>query len=372
MRVLIISLAYTPFVGGAELAVKEITDRMPEHTFDLLTVNLDGKQQDVQRIGDVTVYRLGKGMIGKYTFPFTAAKKAEALQREHKYDVVWAIMANQAGLAALWFKKKNPDVKFLLTLQEGDSLKRIWSRTFFMRGMYKMIYKKADAIQAISNFLATRAKRMGFAKEISIVPNGVDLEHFNAQYSDEEKNSLKQKLGIGSEEKIVVTTSRLVHKNALDTLIAAMKDVDAKLLIIGSGHLEAKLKSQTQELQIRDKVLFLGHIPHAQLGPYLAISDVFVRPSRSEGLGSSFLEAMAVDLPVIATPVGGIPDFLKDGETGLFCEVDNPKNLAQKINTLLTNDELRNSIIQKGSAMVHEKYTWDSVTRDMKKVFQEL
>ena len=159
MKILIFSLAYFPFVGGAEVAVKEITDRLSDFEFDMITVNLDGKQKSEERIGRVNVFRIGKGKASKYTFPFTAKALAHKLCEKNIYDAIWAMMANQAGLAALFFKKKNPNIPLLLTLQEGDSEFDIWLRTWFMRPLYKNIYRKANYIQAISNFLADRAKK---------------------------------------------------------------------------------------------------------------------------------------------------------------------------------------------------------------------
>src|SRR3989338_8514984 len=151
MRILIFSLAYRPFIGGAEIAVEEITKRINDAAFDLLTVNLDGRQKPVEKVGNVLVYRLGRNKLAKYFFPFLAYRQARRLHAQKPYDAIWAIMANQAGLAAWKFKKKFPRVKYLLTLQEGDSLKSIWWRTWFMRGIYKAIYRRADHIQAISD-----------------------------------------------------------------------------------------------------------------------------------------------------------------------------------------------------------------------------
>src|SRR3989344_2488310 len=126
MRILIFSLAYLPFIGGAELAVKEITNRIKDLDFDLITVNLDGRQKPEEKIGNVLVYRLGRHKLAKYFFPILAYRQARRLYAQKPYDAIWAIMANQAGLAALFFKRRFPAVKYLLTLQEGDSLKSIW------------------------------------------------------------------------------------------------------------------------------------------------------------------------------------------------------------------------------------------------------
>ena len=176
------------------------------------------------------------------------------------------------------------------------------------------------------------------------------------------------------EDKVVITTSRLVKKNGIGDLIEAMQYLpeQVKLLIIGSGPLLKNLQLTTYNLQLKNRVRFLGHIPHEQLPPYLWASDMFVRPSLSEGMGNSFVEAMAAGLPVVATPVGGIPDFLKDEDTGLFCEVGNPRSIAEQIKLLLSDDGLRSRIIRNASEMVRERYEWNGITEQMKTVFKGL
>ena len=174
---------------------------------------------------------------------------------------------------------------------------------------------------------------------------------------------------------MIITTSRLVEKNAIDTIIRALSFLHGnyKLLIAGSGELFYKLRKLTNELRLTKRVLFLGNIEHNELPQYLHISDVFVRPSLSEGMGNSFIEAMAAGVPVIATKVGGITDFLKDGETGLFCGIDDPKGISEKIELLIENNELRERIIKKAKQMVSEKYDWNLITKNMKEnVFEKM
>ena len=362
-RILIFSLTYFPFVGGAEVAVKEISDRLPEFDFEMLTVNLDGKQKTEERIGNVKIYRIGRGKISKYFFPFTAYKFAKTLQQKNNYQIIWAMMANQAGLAALFFKLKFPQIKYLLTLQEGDSERDIWLRTWFIRPLYKMIYRRADFIQVISNHLARRAVKIGYKGKIEVVPNGVDFKQLTFNNKPEERK-----------EKIVITTSRLVKKNGIEYLIRAMSQANAKLLIAGGGNLEGKLKNLTQEFGLSEKIHFLGHLEPDKIFSYLNKADVFVRPSLSEGLGNAFLEAMAMGVPVIGTPVGGIPDFLKDGETGWFCEGKNPKSIAEKINFVLDskNKELVARVAENARKMVAQNYNWRNIAQKMKEIFQEL
>ncbi len=125
--------------------------------------------------------------------------------------------------------------------------------------------------------------------------------------------------------------------------------------------------------------MFLGHIDNKELPKYLRVSDIFVRPSRSEGFGISFPEAMASGVPVIATPVGGIVDFLFDPDqnpkhtsTGLFCRVDDPLSVAQAVKRYMFDKELREEIIENSKRLVKEKYDWNIIAPQMKAIMDSL
>src|SRR3989338_7534047 len=135
----------------------------------------------------------------------------------------------------------------------------------------------------------------------------------------EMQEKVLRRLSVPTDSKVVITVSRLVKKNGVMDLIDAMRFLpeSVHLLIVGTGELEDALKRIAADLGHAHRVHFLGHLSQDDIPPYLWASDVFCRPSLSEGLGNAFLEAMAAGVPVIGTPVGGIPDFLKDGETGL-------------------------------------------------------
>lgn len=366
-KILIFSLTYFPFVGGAEVAVKEITDRIDDIEFDLITARLDKNLPAQERIGNVNVIRVGQGgILDKYLFSFLAFRQAKKLNKN--FDIVWGVMANYAGLAALFYKLKNKNIKYLLTLQSGDTELFMWKRTWFWYPLYKMIYTKADQVQAISRYLEKRARRYGYRGKVDVVPNGVDLQNFTKSFNEEQKNDLRKSLGIKPEERVIITASRLVAKNAISDLIRAVKDLPVRLIILGKGKLETKLKALSQEIGNHNKVVFLGQKSHQEIPKYLSIADVFVRPSISEGLGNAFLEAMAARVPVIATPVGGIPDFLVDGQTGIFCQMKNPTSIAEKINQILNNDNLRRNLIDNAYKMVTGKYSWDNIATRMKKI----
>jgi len=378
-KILIFSTAYFPFVGGAEVAVKEITDRLgkefsaqggPVFGWDMITAQIDRKLPKEEKIGNVNVYRIGIGIswFDKYYLAFCGHRLINKLHKKNNYDFIWSIMASYGGFAALNFKSKNKQVPFLLTLQEGDDPEYIKKRVGFMKNRFKKIFQSADYIQCISNFLASWAKEQGAECPIEVIPNGVDIEKF------QDTNSKIQIPKLKEEDKILITTSRLVKKNAISDVIRSLEYLsdNIKFLVLGIGDDLEKLKNLVKEINVEGRVFFLGKISHDELPKYLHISDVFIRPSLSEGLGNSFLEAMAAGLPVIGTEVGGIPDFLKDGETGLFCEVSNPKSIAEKVELMLNNDELRKKIIENGKKIVEEKYGWEKLANDIKNIFNKL
>ncbi len=372
-RILIFSTAYFPLVGGAEVAVKEITDRLPEFEFVMITARIKPEFPEVEQIGNIQVHRIGLGnQWDKFRLILNGSKKAKELG---KFDAVWSIMASYAGFAALRFKKKNKQVPFLLTLQEGDSRFQIYKHVWWCWWYFKHIFKKADKIQAISSYLARWARQLGANAETIVVPNGVDVQKFAFNNSQSgARNELLNKLNIPPQAKIVCTISRLVKKNGVGPLIKSLQYLNPSvhLLILGSGELEQNLKALALKLGLSGRVHFLGNTPHNVLPQYLAVSSVFCRPSLSEGLGVAFLEAMAAGVPVVAPAIGGIPDFLLDGETGLFCKVNNPKDIAEKIERVLNDEMLGTRLRETGRKLVELKYTWESVTRQMKNIFEKL
>ena len=369
-RILIFSFAYYPqSIGGAEVAIKEITDRLPQNDYEFDMVTLRKNSSAFEKIGNVNVYRVGSN---KYFFTILGALKAFELHKKNKYDAIWSMMANYAGFAALFFKTKYPKVPFILSLQEGDPIDYIKRRVRFVYPIFKKIFTKADTIQTISNYLADFARDMssfsspsGQGKNIVVVPNGVNVKNFSSATPEFTKTT---------GDIFLITASRLVVKNAVSDIVKALKFLpeNVKLFVCGEGYEEGNLLVLANNLSLGDRVIFKGFVPQENLPKYLKACDIFVRPSLSEGFGNSFIEAMAARIPVIATPVGGITDFLIDKRTGLFCGVSDPKDLALKVQIYLRDINLRNEIIDNAFEMVKEKYDWNLIAKDMKeKVFEK-
>ncbi len=384
-RILIFSLMYYyRFVGGAEVAVEEITRRIsPEEVeFDMITMRTEALK--FERVGTINVYRVGPRWKGgtrspllyalKYLFMPLALLKALQLHATRKYHATWCIMANYASGPALFFKLMHREVKLILTLQEGDPFAHIRKRVGITYPFFKKLFKVSDHIQTISTYLADWAKSLGATCPIVVTPNGVDVRFFAEEISVAEASELKRSLNKNEGDVLLITTGRLVLKNAVADILKSLTHLpkNVKFVSIGSGHLESELKALAAELKVEDRVTFIGYIPQKELPPYLHVADIFVRPSLSEGLGNSFLEAMAAGIPVIATPVGGIPDFLVDGQTGLFCEVNNPQSVAQKVEKLIKDKESRDYIVKNAREMVVARYDWKNISSQMLALFKDV
>jgi len=368
-KILIFSLDYFPRIGGAEIAIREICRRSPDFSYILITSLKDSTLPRQELIGNVWVIRVGFGLaaLDKYCLPLFGWWRGLKEQRREKLALVWGVMANTAGLAALFLKLTHPQIPYLLTLQEGDPPEYYWRRVWFWYPLYRLIYQKADHIQVISNYLKAWPTTHGYQGAVDVIPNGVDLKNFMGNLFEKLPDS----------DPVVITSSRLAYKNGIDILIRAVALLKAqghglKALVVGDGPERKSLEKLAADLGITNELTFFGRVPYEYVPQFLERAAVFVRPSRSEGLGNSFLEAMAMGLTVVGTPVGGIPDFLQDGVTGFLVEPNSPAALAEKLRWIFANRALAAAAARNGQKLVQENYSWDKAAAAMTAAFQRL
>lgn len=369
------------------MAIKEITDRISDTQFDLITAKLKTGLPNFEKIGNINVYRLGFGFsfLDKLLLPFWGAVFASRLNKKNNYDYFWCMMVTFASGAAyltnifanIFSAKKVP---IILTLQEGDSEEYLKTKWFGMIDLsWRLALKKSDVVTVISDYLRNRAQRLGFQGEIKLIPNGVDIDHYSEIFSEEELKELSDNLGRKNENIIMlISTSRLAPKNGIDLVIKSLKYLpdNFRFYNFGSGKDKKYLINLATISGVSARVHLEDYVEHNELPKYLKIADIFIRPSRSEGQGISFLEAMAAKIPVIATPVGGIVDFLVDpsntsgqAATGYFCQSENPESIAKVVQKVISDPD-KNHIIENAYRMVSEKYDWNLIAGKMEEIFK--
>lgn len=162
----------------------------------------------------------------------------------------------------------------------------------------------------------------------------------------------------------------------VDILLRSMPAIlaahQATLCIVGTGEHIDRYKTMCVDLGIQGQVRFLGFIEHSKLPRCFSNADLFVLPSRSESMPVAVAEAMASALPVVSTTVGGIPELVEDGQTGVLVPPNDPVSLARAINALLDDPERMRAMGARGRERVKEYFTWDKVAERVLGFYQEI
>ena len=384
-KIVVFATSYLPFIGGAEIAIQEVSRRLCDtHDFYIITARQKHELPKKEIVSEGTIIRAGFGTwFDTWLLPVAgiaavcklafSGEISKPWRRSSRHSLlIWGMDISQGSLAGYFFKMLFPHVPFVLTIQYGYGDARLGEGRMGAIGIaFRRMLRSADAVTSISTYLHRAAERYGYAGVAAVIPNGVDASVFSFQAHAEHAKETDRN------QRVIITTSRLVEKNGVDTLIRAVAEVKKKFssikcYIIGDGPERAALEKCVKECGLSRVVTFLGSIPYEEIPFYLRKADIFVRASRTEGMGNSFVEAMSVGVPVIGTAVGGIPDIIIDHETGIFCRVDDPVDLAEKILMLLRNDDLARALKQKGRKLVEEKFSWDAIAASYGDLFKKI
>ena len=151
-----------------------------------------------------------------------------------------------------------------------------------------------------------------------------------------------------------------------------MKNIkDIEFLIVGDGNFNNEIKNFILTNNVNNRVKFIGWISHETIPDYLNELKLLIIPSYTEGLPNILLEAMACGTPVLATPVGAIPDIIRDGETGFILSENDPDNIVENIKNIL-NSHYLNSIVGNAKNFVEKNYTFSECVKNYEKVIQEV
>jgi len=236
-----------------------------------------------------------------------------------------------------------------------------------------LIARSERPILTVSESVRECVARMGIpSNEAVTLYNGIDIEHWQRTNGTP---VLKQEFNLPEDAILVGTVARIAEVKDLPTLFQVVmrvhdKHPNAYFVIVGDGEgneLE-KARNQVRELGLGSHVLFTGH--RSDLLNVYASLDVFLMTSVSEGLPNTVLEAMAMEVPVVGTAVGGVPELVVNGETGFLCGVKDVQGLADKVDDVIADRKLRSELAKAGRRRICTLFSFDKRVRELESYYE--
>ena len=312
--------------------------------------------------------------ISCYTLYHGVKKILDSVIREFKPHVLYAYSATPDGYAGLMLKRKH-NIPFACSFRGSDIniYPKYDRRTFCLT---QRVISGADQITTVSNALKVVAETIAKPKrEIQVVYNGCDLETF--AYNKEYRLQIRKELGISLKEKVIIFVGHLLRSKGTYELMDAfirlrLKYPDLHLILVGEGPEYKALNEIASSNGLNKEVHLVRRKPHSEIPRWLNAADIFALPSYYEGLPNVVLEAMACRLPVVATKVGGIPEAVVDGETGILIDAKNTGQLRGAMEKMINDKEFRITAGHKGHLLAKKKFDAKSNAKKFVKALRSL
>ncbi|MCB1162904.1 glycosyltransferase family 4 protein [bacterium] len=257
------------------------------------------------------------------------------LHRDAPADFIVAHYAFPDGYAAHRLARRH-NLPLLVKVRGSDV--NLFTRSFLRRRLTMRTLHGADRVVAVSEALKARMVKLGLpAERIAVMPNGVDRERF----APRDRDACRRALGLPEAPFTFLFVGTLRTIKGVTTLLQAFRAIPemqrrkASLILIGDGDLEADLRDRIERFGMRDQVRLLPPVPHAEVPQWIGACDCLVLPSIMEGYPNVLVEALAAQRPVIASRVGGIPEIVADGASGLLVPPGEPWPLTDAMIRML-------------------------------------
>jgi len=415
MRVLLVTGAFPPYVaGGAELSALNLAVGLRElgHEVSVLTAGPRDECSRVRGVGVLYVGAPGVGgaaslMLNPYALAYRMSKKLRALVRAPGFDVVHSNTVMNLGFPSaglpsvltlvslsvlcpvgnyLCINRSNLRVRCgpLRTVRcmhrflgERRRLSLKGKAGFAPYSLFAYLTSKEraralrnfDAFVAISDYVrdALLESTSVPAKRVSVIPPAVDEEAFEREPEPQERDG-----------NTVLFVGRLEPEKGIRTLLRSIRMVlrsipDCRFVIVGGGTLKEEVTSFTRGEGVGDRVSVEGEVPYERLPRYYKLSDVVVVPSSwQEPFGMVVADAMLSRRPVVGTSVGGLPELVRHGESGLLVEPNDPAALAEAVVSILQNPAVAREMGERGYEMARGRFSKRVVAERMVEVYERI
>ena len=370
MRILLCSDYLPPSDGGVEQVVQKLALHLVEEGYEvgIFTLNDGTREFDLQNNPDVSFYTASAidltDTVGLQSmFSLSALREFRHVLQAFQPDVVHAHnrFFYTSALAALYSLRA--EYKLVTTLHLGDigmisGVGGAAARTF-EQTVSRFVISRSDQVICVSSAAESIARSLS-AKRTAVIRNAVDVEEFSP---------------IPAKEKTLLYIGRLVRNNGIQDLLSALPGVleahpDAEVHIVGNGPLEAEVYESIRVTGLSHSVTVYDYVPDNS--DMYNRASVFCRPSYSEGLPLTMLEAMASGVPPVVTAIAGVPEVVTDRETGVLLEPGRSDKIKAAIVELFDDETLRAELARNAREYVVNNLTWEQRTREVSDVYQSV
>jgi len=373
MNILIVSHEYPPVGGGGANACLNLTKEYSKlgHQVTVITVWYNGLKEEekyerihIIRLKSKRKYLEHCSFIEMLDYLCKAFYASNISVKEERYDICQVFFAIPSGPIGYYLKKRYK-VPYVIRFGGGDIpgfQERFQCIYKLIAPFEKIIWKNADALVANSIGLKKLACDFYNKKRIEIITNGVDKKLYDGH--KEIVNNRKIRL---------LFVSRLIERKGIQFILPKLAEIDQKsekevtLTIVGDGPFRAELEKIAEEKGVSGLANFVGQKEKGELSNYYYNSDIFILPSKKEGMPNVVLEAMACGLPVIMTPCEGSTELIQGN--GFIATIE---DFAERIVELCRDDDLRNRMGKRSKEIIEEQFGWERIAGKYEKLFREV
>lgn len=374
MRVLLINSEYPPIGGGAGNATAHIARCFASMGHE--TVVITSRFEDLpheEKSGNLTIYRIPSlrrkqdrsGALEQLIFLFTASFWISSLVSHRRPNATLAFFGAPSGMIA-YLLKKVFKIPYIVSLRGGDvpGFRPYDFQTYhkILAPFLRVVWGNSSSVVANSQGLRALAHAFDSRFEIPIIPNGVDLD----MYTSPERSW---------QPPLILSVGRLVYQKGFDLgirALARLKHLDWQWKIAGDGPEMESLKSLVREQGISHRVVFLGWQSREELLQCYKQSNLFLFPSRHEGMPNAVLEAMASGLPVIASRIAGNEELVLPQTTGLLVESENIDALTAALQELIDNPARGQHLGAASRQRVEQFFGWENTARQYEALLENI
>lgn len=384
---LLLTLAFPPMAGGVSRWMYEIARRYPPPGIVVSTgFHPDAADVDGTVPSPVDRLPLPAKQLRTLQGLLLWSRRAAVLARSHRARFIWCGDIHPSAYPAKWTRERvgtpfgillhGADLLVLQHQVHRSAMKRRTARALL--GAAAVLVGNSEWTRGLAEVLLQELELDAEEGRVRVVPLGTDPTFFRPGVAT---GPVCDRYGLKGGRWLLSVSPLAPHKG-IDTVLRALallegKEADVRYAVVGEGEGRRELEHLAHTLGLADRVRFLGGVPDADLPGLYNLADVYVGASRrtpltAEGFGIALAEAASAGRPVIAGRTGGIPEAVKDGETGLLVDAERPAEVAEAVRRLLREPKLARRLGTAARREIERYYNWDRVARDLAAVAAEV